>query len=203
LIRDTEPHERALFSLDPDAVKGASGTTRKSIAVSEPSTGGFGRKSTFPLAQPQKQSAVARVLGTEMLRQIRQSSRNSHRQKGVDVEVLLEGAEKLCAVYSVAGAPEKIATLRNRYGQARESIAMYEEKVSRQQSKLDQMNRGFSNGGELNEFLEDTSTTTSKGGVSDQDLEYEEHEVRELEARKKALEERVAEMERDLGGLRD
>lgn len=55
------------------------------------------------LLYPRQQSAVARVLGGDMLQEIERSaagSRNKHGagRGGVNVEVLLQGAEKLCSV---------------------------------------------------------------------------------------------------------
>lgn len=53
---------------------------------------------------PRKQSAVARVLGGDMMDEIKKSSNASYsslngRQRGeINVEVLLRGAEKLCNV---------------------------------------------------------------------------------------------------------
>lgn len=63
----------------------------------------FGRKSIYAIQEPRKQSAVARVLGGEMLQEIQQSNRHATSQRngggsGVNVDILLRGAEKLCAV---------------------------------------------------------------------------------------------------------
>ncbi len=54
-------------------------------------------------AIPRKQSAVARVLGSHMLQEIEAtrghgSNRRPEGMGGLNVEVLLKGAEKLCAV---------------------------------------------------------------------------------------------------------
>lgn len=105
LIRDTEPHERALFSLDPNAAGATSSrqSTRRGTVFLGEDNGAFGRKSMYTTQEPKKESAVARVLGGEMLREIQKSSSNgrSHRNGGgggVNIEVLLRGAEKLCAV---------------------------------------------------------------------------------------------------------
>lgn len=63
----------------------------------------LGRKSTYTSQESRKQSAVARVLGGEMLQEIQQSNWRATSQRngggnGVNIEVLLRGAEKLCAV---------------------------------------------------------------------------------------------------------
>lgn len=101
LIRDTEPHERALFSLDPQA---------KFVPTQHRSKR---RTTTFPIEEnnrlasfnvrSRKQSAVARVLGTHMQQEIESHGGRARNQKsgglrGIDVEILLEGAEKLCSI---------------------------------------------------------------------------------------------------------
>jgi hypothetical protein len=104
LIRDTEPHERALFSVDPNAASGSSqGSIRRATTFPGNENGIIGRKSTYAGHEPRKQSAVARVLGGELLQEIQQSTRRATSQRngggsGVNVEILVRGAEKLCAV---------------------------------------------------------------------------------------------------------
>lgn len=202
LIRDTEPHERALFSLDPKAVPAI--RQHGAIRLAGADVGLHGRKSIFPASHPMKQSAITRLLGNEMLQEIRQSSSNGARARdGVNVEVLLRGAEKLCDVYAVAGATEKIRGLRNRHREAAASISMLEEKVSQQQSLLDRRNRGVDTEEEGNDnvFQPQPVANDDTAAFTEEDFGTEEDEIRELESRKKALEDRVSGMERDLGGL--
>lgn len=206
LIRDTETHERALYSLDPNAVRGQ----RKSGVNGEHNLGGErpsgARKSIYAHAPPsQPRSVVARVLGPDLLYDIRQSSSSAAREKGsVNVEVLLTGAERLSEVYHVEGALEKIALLRQRNENLSSSITEYQQLVSQQQSKLNRYNTGSGFG------LPDDDDQYQQGVVSassrrynpaEVDIEAEEAEIRELEARKKALEERVAGLGTDLAGL--
>src|SRR6266511_5132918 len=104
----------------------------------------------------------------------------------------------------VAGAPEKIARIRNRHQQVIESISHYEERIARQTAQLERMNKSQDSGQYDDEYIDDAT-----GGDGDQeeiqitaeDLQREQEEIRELELKKKALEERVSGMERDLGGL--
>jgi DASH complex subunit Spc34 len=115
-------------------------------------------------------------------------------------------ARSPCAkmISPVAGATEKIASLRNRYRQIGESVALHGEKVSKQQSKLERMNKSsdFSQS-------QDEEEDYGKGGahqaaeptVTEEDLRLEEQEIKELELKKRTLEERVTGMEKDLGGL--
>lgn len=160
----------------------------------------------YAASEPRKQSAVARVLGTDMLQEIQRSSRNARSRNGaaggVNVEVLLNGAERLCAVYPVAGSSEKIASLRSRHRSIADSIAHHEEKVAKQQAKLNKVNKAsdyeHSYEDEVESALPDASAEKM---ATEQDLEAEEQEIRDLEAKKRALEERVSGMEKDLGGL--
>lgn len=202
MIRDTEPHERALFSIDPSAINRSSQASTVRPTVVENAL--HGRKSLFPSAQPVKQSAVTRLLGTEMLREIRQSTGNAARsQERVNVEVLLRGAEKLCKVYAVPGVPDKIQTLRKRYQEISASLLSVEEKVRQQQSLSDRRNKGLRDdemGDEDEPDIDAVSQDTAAFTL--EDFQAEEEEIRELEARKKTLEDRISGIERDLGGLR-
>ncbi|KIW11497.1 hypothetical protein PV08_10797 [Exophiala spinifera] len=191
LIRDTESHERALFTLDPHAV----GRSRRSNATQQHANSA-GLNGLFPTVQSTRQSVVTRLLGDDILQEIRQSSK---KRDGVNVEVLLQGAERLCEVYAVGGAPEKIRALRNRYEDVATSISTLEEKVSQQQALLERRNRSFE---VEHEELESADPHTDYSmPLTEQDFQNEEDEIKELEARKKALEYRVSGMERDLGGL--
>jgi hypothetical protein len=154
----------------------------------------------YPPGPAIKQSAVARVLGNEMLLEIRQSSGSAARDKGnVNVEVLLRGAERLCDAYAVAGATDKIAGIRQRHNAVTASITDYQARVSTQQSRLDRFHSGSGYGmDDAENGVDDAVKATI---FTEQDFEAEEADVRELEARKKALEVRVAGMEKDLGGL--
>jgi hypothetical protein len=151
----------------------------------------------YASAPPVQQSAVARVLGPEMLTEIRQSGRG----RGVNVEVLLRGAEKLCEAYPVAGVPEKIVAIRRRHHQIAASVEEYEDKVLTQQSKMSRFHSGSGYALQEEDSVPTPQPSKRPTASTKQDLDDEEAEVRELEARKKALEERVAGMEKDLGGL--
>ena len=133
-----------------------------------------------------------------MLSEIRQSSRG----KGVNVEVLLRGAEKLCEAYAVAGVPEKIIAIRKRHHHIATSMEEYEEKVLKQQSKLNRFHSGSGYGLDADEDMTTPPTVSSRPSTfSQHDLDAMEVEVVDLEVRKRALEERVVGMEKDLGGL--
>lgn len=203
LIRDTEPHEQALFSVNLNAsAKSSRPSTTRALGEDNPF---HARKSLFPASQSSKQSIITRLLGHEMLQEIRQSTSNTSRaQNGVSVEILLRGAEKLSAAYDVAGVSEKIKPLRKRHQDAASGVAALERKVAKQQSSLDRRNQG--------QDVDDTeyepdvqvgnAMVVEVATFTPEDVLAEEEEIKDLEARKKALEDRVSGMERDLGGLR-
>lgn len=105
LIRDTEPHERALFSVDPNSVDSQRSrrTTRRATAFAGENLPTSMVQNIHAATDPRKSSAVARVLGKDTLEEIEKArSRNARQhpvQKGsdIDVEILLKGAERLCA----------------------------------------------------------------------------------------------------------
>lgn len=193
LIRDTEPHERGLFSLDPNFRNGLSASGARSQGADPASR----RKTAYGNSHGQS-SAVARVLGNDMLRQIRASDRDSGRGRGVDIEVLLQGAEKLCAAYEVSGAMDRISALRLRHEQISRSIASYENQISNQQVSMGRFSTRDDEGDRDNQHDAPEQVPMA---FSEQDLAAEEDAIQELESKKKALEARVAGMERDLGGL--
>jgi hypothetical protein len=133
-----------------------------------------------------------------MMDEIKRSAGTSARgtRSEVNIDVLLRGAEILCNVYPVAGAQEKIATLRYRHELISDSIAQLEDRVARNTAELEQMSHSY--GDEYDDY---DNSTTAPTEVTDADTEREMEEIRELERRKRALEARVSGMERDLGGL--
>ena len=141
-------------------------------------------------------TTVARVLGSEMLRKIQSSTQEGGRGRRVDIETLLQGAEKLCAVYHVPGTMDRINGIRTRHHSLSTSIADWEDKLTRQQSSMPRFGDAASRPG-LDEQAADELRTT----VED-NLEVDEDVLQKLEAKKKALEGRIAALDRDLGGLR-
>lgn len=131
-----------------------------------------------------------------MLRQIRSSNRDAGRGRGVDIEVLLQGAEKLCAAYQIPGTMDRIAGLRQRHDKISSSIRNYESQISQQQTSMNKFNTGSAEDQVQLDASDDTRTV-----FNEQDLAAEDATIKELEAKKKTLEARVAGMERDLGGL--
>lgn len=101
LIRDTESHERALFQVDPSSKPHASRrATRRGTTF-----GGEAEKESmasriYSARNNRNQSAVARVLGSDMMEEIKRFAGTSNRGAPgeVNVEVLLRGAEILCDV---------------------------------------------------------------------------------------------------------
>ncbi|KAF4465985.1 DASH complex subunit Spc34 [Fusarium albosuccineum] len=206
LIRDTEPHERALFSVPPPpppstALKPAEPEKTKSsgrrqtvfnVASGEVTTGQPARTGTGH--HPRRQTAVAAVLGGQMHEELRRGE--ADRKGDVDVNVLLRGAEKLCGVYELPGARERIAALRSKHAHGKNTMAYYEARVADQAEQLASLDDRDWLGDEDDEDEEE------EGEVwTEEDLRREEEEAREMEVKKKELQSRLRQMEKDLGGL--
>ena len=107
----------------------------------------------------------------------------------------------------ISGAPEKIATLRTRHGRLISSISRFEARVTKQTGQLAKLNKSKSLGEDSDELDGDNNgsfpapTIAGETPITREDFRIEEEEIEELEKKKRALEDRVAEMERDLGGL--
>nr|OQO28791.1 hypothetical protein B0A51_04934 [Rachicladosporium sp. CCFEE 5018] len=201
LIRDTEAHERALYHLAAPSLPQKPAATD----YSQPATQAARRATVHPAytARQPKNKAVAAVLGGDLYQATRRPEAGSRPKGEIDVEVLLQGAEKLAAVYPVPGAAARMSELRRRQQQLEANVAHYEERVARQTRELERMKGRWESGDEGGAGVE-----TEQDGDGDEsqvmtkeDLEREEEEVRELERKKRGLEERVTGMERDLGGL--
>ncbi|CAF9907112.1 hypothetical protein IMSHALPRED_005442 [Imshaugia aleurites] len=213
LIRDTEAHERALFTLaEPDrgSRPSAASVARRSTVHGLNGTGDPYGNGNILIRSQRPRSAVATILGGELGEQIQNEGAKEGKERGeIDVNLLLKGAEKLCSVYPIAGAPERIVSLRSRYEQLNSSIARYESKVSRQMAQLAKINKHKDGDEDFDdaddEALDDDDMTTVEGPgeihVTEEDIRREDYEIRELEKKKRQLEDRVKGMERDLGGL--
>ncbi|KAI9736028.1 MAG: hypothetical protein M1834_001494 [Cirrosporium novae-zelandiae] len=218
LIRDTEAHERALFSYAPlpfpTSTPSEEPSRRATVFQINGSTNPFATGS-YGTRAPRRNTAVARVLGGDMMDRIEKSggagigrntsySNRGRTTKGeMDVELLLEGAEKLCAVYPMPGAAEKIDALRARYQQLSESISQYEAGVRDQASQLERMYRSQEHDSDQDMDPDNVSREEEEvvEEFTKEDIMREEEEIRELEKKKASLQERVSGMERDLGGL--
>ncbi|KAI9653284.1 MAG: hypothetical protein M1831_006119 [Alyxoria varia] len=219
LIRDTEAHERALFSLAPRSE--ATGARNPSESSAPRSTafdaeGYLGFDQQFKA--PRSGTAVASILGGNLDERIKREygreTQDSWREKrgqkdDIDVELLLNGAEKLCGIYPITGVSEKISSLRTRNAKVMASLQRYEDLVSEQATQLGKMNRSsnFAFGDdELDDLEHDpnpapTSAPEEGLAITQEELKMEEEACAELERKKQTLEERVTGMEKDLGGL--
>ncbi|KAJ6032287.1 hypothetical protein N7540_003019 [Penicillium herquei] len=201
LIRDTEVHERALFQMDPAAkVHGSRRPTRRGTTFSVDSENDTMASRIYSMHNNRSQSAVARVLGSDMMEEIKRSAGLSSRgsEGGVNIEVLLRGAELLCNVYPVAGAHERITGLRYRHKMVVNSIAGLEDRVATNTAELEQMRSAYD---EEDPIYSETMSKPWTPEVTDEDIEREIAEIRDLERRRRILEERVTGIEQDLGEL--
>lgn len=212
LIRDTEAHERTLFKYAPPEqanLQSDQRMLRKSIAYSPRdynthSLNGKGHPRTR--FQP---PAVAKLLANDTRDEARHKDVGASKERGeIDVNYLLKSAERLSDVYPIPGSKERIRSLQSRFDQLTASIGRYENRMSKQTLELSKINRRGGLGEEgYAASPNEISDIFPRNGKSDElpitaeDLEKEEQDVRELERKKQALEERVSGMERDLGGL--
>lgn len=205
LIRDTETHERALFHLAPPPLTAKSSGADFASSASDAASLANRRSTAYASRQP-KNKAVVAVLGGDLYAKIQRQP--DSRQKGeVDVELLLQGAEKLAAVYPIPGAADRISQLRRRHQQLEANIAHYVDRVAEQRKEFDKMEKPSSAAdSEENEDVEDDETSqgwaqTERVVLAQEDWDVAEEDIKELERKKKSLEDRVTGMERDLSGL--
>jgi chromosome segregation ATPase len=99
----------------------------------------------------------------------------------------------------IPGAQEKIAAMRQRHAQVTASVDYYEERLAEQTTQLGRLNRN-------RDFMDDEEEMEEEPQVapplSEEDLRREEEEMRQLERKKRELEDRVNSMSRDISGLR-
>lgn len=209
LIRDTEAHERALFSVPPPPPSATSqnpdpkSTSRRqtvfNVASGEITTGPPTTRGAGSGGQ-RRQGAVSAVLGGDLHGQLRRGERQAAIKGGdVDVEVLLKGATKLCGVYALPGALEKIPQLRQRYAHQTNTLAYYEAKVAEHEAALGRMNKDHWMGDD--EEPEGKEDDEYEDRMTEEDLRAEEEVVRELDRKKRELQQRLRAMDKDLGGL--
>ncbi|OBR16024.1 DASH complex subunit Spc34 [Colletotrichum higginsianum IMI 349063] len=222
LIRDTEAHERALFSVPPPPPPPSSSASQNpdakptssrrqtvfNVASGEVTTGpppGSSRSGVGGMVGPRRHTAVSAVLGGDLHAQLRRGERQAAIKGGdVDVDILLEGAKKLCGVYALPGALERIPQLRSRYAHQTNTLAYYEAKVAEHQAALEKMNQDhwMSDGDEGHaDEQENEDEDEGEDLMTEDDLRAEEEIVRELDKKKRELQLRLRAMEKDLGGL--
>ncbi|KAF1939597.1 DASH complex, subunit Spc34 [Clathrospora elynae] len=219
LIRDTELHERALFSVPPPPAapkhaEPAASTSRRNT-IFNPNGGGttISGGGANAVRAPRRNTAVAAVLGNELVERIRRGggggagsglgyrTYDGNNKNEVDVESLLEGAEKLLGVYPIPGAHDKIAALRQRHAQVIASVDYYEERLAEQTIQLRKLNR--SRGDFMDHDVDDAEEEQPLAApLTEDDLRREEDEMKQLERKKRELEDRVNSMSRDISGLR-
>lgn len=144
-----------------------------------------------------RNTAVAAVLGGDLHAQI---VRPRGGTSDVDIEILLQGAEKLCTVYPLPGALERIPAQRQKHSQQSNTLAYYEAKVAEQQEALERMNAERWADDDEDEEAEENEEF-GNALFTEEDLRREEEEVRELDRRKKELQATLKALEKDLGGL--
>ena len=102
LIRDTESHERALFSVaSPElgSFDHTTNTVRRSTVFNLNGNGDPSVNGASLMRGPRRATAVSMLLGGDVVEHMRRGQAGEARERGeMDVEGLLKGAEKLCEV---------------------------------------------------------------------------------------------------------
>ncbi|KAF1848211.1 acyl-CoA dehydrogenase NM domain-like protein [Cucurbitaria berberidis CBS 394.84] len=197
---------RALFSVPPPPAppKHAepSVSTNRRNTIFNPNGGGasISGGGANAVRAPRRNTAVAAVLGNELVERIRRGggggagsglgyrTYDGNNKNEVDVEPLLEGAEKLLGVYPIPGAHDKIATMRQRHAQVTASIDYYESRLAEQQIQLTRLNRSRET---MHDDADDAEEEPqSLVPMTEEDLRREEEEMRQLERKKRELEDR-------------
>ena len=108
-----------------------------------------------------------------------------------------------CGSSPIPGVQDKIASLRYRHKAISESIAQLESCVAANSAKLEEMRHlsQENNNDRDHDYVGGGISQPEILEVTDEQIEQELAEIRELDRRKQALEDRVTSMERDLGGL--
>lgn len=102
----------------------------------------------------------------------------------------------------IAGAAEQIAQLRQRHRRLEASLAHYETQIADQAAQLSKLNKprdyGSDNDGDADTVVPEAPVFED---FTEEDMRLEEEEIQELERKKKALEDRVSGMEKDISGV--
>lgn len=88
--------------------------------------------------------------------------------------------------------------MRQRHSRLEASLDYYESRIAEQTEQLSKLNRSR---GYDDPPLEDAGMETAAPIMTEEDLRREEEEVRQLERKKKGLEDRVNSMGRDISGV--
>jgi len=107
---------------------------------------------------------------------------------------------KLTVDSPIAGALDRVATLRQRHHNLKSSIAFYENRIAENAEELSKLQPK-----EFNDFGDDDVdlgfADDSAAVFTEQDVKQEEKEIRELEHKKILLEARVNSMEQDIKAI--
>ncbi|KAI5793748.1 DASH complex subunit Spc34 [Peziza echinospora] len=177
LIRDTESHERVLFTV-PSLSQG-------------------------PTRAPRRNTAVAAMLGKDMVEQLRRGGGGGVgggigglATGEVDVDVLLQGAEKLVQNYPMPGAFENVSRLRSKYIRLANSVSALETLVNDQQAQLNVLHRR----NDTADYQYEQELADNRGvEITYEMLLREEAEIAALEAKREEMENEIKRMDGELG----
>ena len=98
----------------------------------------------------------------------------------------------------IPGAQDRIAAMRQRHSRLEASLEYYDARIAEQTEQLGRLNRSR---GYDDAPPEEVGAETVAPVMTEEDLRREEDEVRQLERKKKGLEDRVNSMGRDISGV--
>jgi len=98
----------------------------------------------------------------------------------------------------IPGAQDRIAAMRQRHSRLEASLEYYEARIAEQTEQLSALNRSR---GYDDPQPTEIGVEIAAPIMTDEDLRREEEEVRQLERKKKGLEDRVHSMGRDISGV--
>ena len=101
----------------------------------------------------------------------------------------------------IPGAKERIASMRQRHAGLEASIENFEYKIAEQTTQLARLNRSRDYLDDEPEEVEPKTEAPAFEPMTAEDLRKEEEEVRQLEKKKRGLEDRVNSMGRDISGV--
>uniref|UniRef100_L2G9N3 DASH complex subunit SPC34 n=1 Tax=Colletotrichum fructicola (strain Nara gc5) TaxID=1213859 RepID=L2G9N3_COLFN len=184
LIRDTEAHERALFSVPPPPAPATSQNPDPKLNNR--------RQTVFNVASGEVTTGPPATRGGG-------GGGPRYLPFGEAICTTSYAAASLCGVYALPGALERIPQLRNRYAHQTNTLAYYEAKVAEQQAALERMNKDHWMGDE--EEPEDDDEEEDEDMMTEEEYRAEEELVRDLDRKKRELQQRLRAMDKDLGGL--
>jgi vacuolar-type H+-ATPase subunit I/STV1 len=113
-----------------------------------------------------------------------------------------QGTKSLTSRSPIPGAADQIATLWQRHRRLETSLQHYETQIAEQAAQLSKLNKSRDYGSDYQSDGDvDAPEPPAFEEFTQADMRQEEEEIQELERKKRSLEERVSNMEKDISGV--